>query len=332
MVIYTPRLCNDVAFLPPRNNHAHPITCQEVLRPDEVELWKARKAHEAEGSSLRNSESEATAAGGDENQHGNLLRLPVLVGGIEVGGKKHVGGDGRRIDTGGDGGSARDAGGGGSPGGSGTASGEEGQVEVVAASRGKAKGGKVVQGLSDEELRRLNLDPKTVEALKKELQDLAGDKGWKLEIVNEDGAIGRGGDRGDGREGGGEVGQDGRDGIRLIRGIIEADDDETTTTQEETPQDGNHPKRQQQQQQQPRRKGKKETNEEKQKKRKKQIQDFLNGDGAEDDDDKEVMIIVLDDEEDGQDDGKDNEGYLRGGGEDGTEEGSEEVYIHDAEQ
>jgi hypothetical protein len=43
MVIYTPRLCNDVTFLPPRDNKANGITCREVLTEEQQEEFYKRK-------------------------------------------------------------------------------------------------------------------------------------------------------------------------------------------------------------------------------------------------------------------------------------------------
>ncbi|KAL8731129.1 MAG: hypothetical protein Q9181_004412, partial [Wetmoreana brouardii] len=83
MVIYTPRLCNDVAFLPPRENKAAPITCQEILAStSDIPEWRARKQEDAERKLVAASSS----------------GRPV-VGGIEVGGMKLVGKEGQRIET-----------------------------------------------------------------------------------------------------------------------------------------------------------------------------------------------------------------------------------------
>ncbi|KAL8964852.1 MAG: hypothetical protein Q9183_004175, partial [Haloplaca sp. 2 TL-2023] len=58
MVIYTPRLCNDIAFLPPRENKAAPITCQEILAStSDIPEWRARKQAEAERKMVAASSS-----------------------------------------------------------------------------------------------------------------------------------------------------------------------------------------------------------------------------------------------------------------------------------
>ncbi|KAI4255377.1 MAG: hypothetical protein LQ352_002609, partial [Teloschistes flavicans] len=83
MVIYTPRLCNDIAFLPPRENKAAPITCQEILAsPSDIPEWRARKQTEKERKLVAASSSSRP-----------------IVGGIEIGGMKLVGKEGQRIET-----------------------------------------------------------------------------------------------------------------------------------------------------------------------------------------------------------------------------------------
>lgn len=53
MVIYTPRLCNDVTFLPPRDNKANGITCREVLSLEQQEDFAKRKAKQEHANSLK---------------------------------------------------------------------------------------------------------------------------------------------------------------------------------------------------------------------------------------------------------------------------------------
>ncbi|KAI9778515.1 MAG: Protein OS-9 [Geoglossum umbratile] len=178
MVIYTPRLCSDVTFLPPRENIAHSIPCREVIKPQDIEDWKIRKTAENERKFLAGSQG------------------PQVVGGIAVGATLNVGKEGRRID-----------------------SGNRGSVDVVASGTGRAKGGKV-EMLTNEELRKLELDPKTIDTLREKLQKMAGDKGWKLEVFDVEG------------------------GGREIRGVLDSDpsdedaDEESEETDENTEQDG----------------------------------------------------------------------------------------------
>jgi protein OS-9 len=176
MLIYTPRLCNDVTFLPPRENIAHYITCREVIKSQDVENWKIRKAAESENKLLAGP------------------RGPQVVGGIEVGAGLNVGKDGRRIDGG-----------------------NRGSVDVVATSKGRARGGKV-EMLTDEELRKLDLDPETIDMLREKLQNLAGDKGWKLEVF------------------------DAQDGRREIRGVLDSDPSDEDPNEDINPEEENEEK------------------------------------------------------------------------------------------
>ena len=157
MVVYTPRLCNDVAFLPPQENKPHPITCREILRPEQVTEWQARK--EADTMVLDGKPSSQKMAGN-----------------IEVGGNKLVGGDGRRIEKGK------------------VVTPPEERADIVA----KKEKGQVRQ-LSKEDMEKMDIDPETVNSFREKLQDIAGNKDWKLEVVDE------------------------VNGVRHIRGVVQGD-------------------------------------------------------------------------------------------------------------
>ncbi|MCJ1402272.1 Protein OS-9 [Xylographa trunciseda] len=167
MVIYTPRLCNDVAFLPQKEVKAHQIICQEIVPEDDIDDWLIKKSAEADRKALNAGTTDGQAR--------------PMVGGIEVGGMKIIGKDGRRIEP------------------PKAANPSDGKTDVVAKSDPNEKGGKV-QKLSAEDMKKLDLDPEVVEELRKRLQELAGDKGWTLEVV------------------------DGPAGFRELRGIVEGDD------------------------------------------------------------------------------------------------------------
>jgi protein OS-9 len=145
MIVYTPRLCNDVAFLPPRQNKAHTIACREILKPDQVDEWLQRKSAES-ALTLIDQGREA----------------PLMAGDVEIGAMNEVGREGRRIQKGK------------------VVSLPEEKVETVA----MQKNGKL-QRLSKEDLRKLDLNPETVEAFRKEIQDLAGNKDWKVEKIDD---------------------------------------------------------------------------------------------------------------------------------------------------
>ena len=46
MVIYTPRLCKDVAFLPPQEGRTNVIECKAVMNPAQIEEWSTKKRKE----------------------------------------------------------------------------------------------------------------------------------------------------------------------------------------------------------------------------------------------------------------------------------------------
>ena len=145
MIIYTPRLCNDVAFLPPREVKANPILCTEILKSEEVSSWKTRKTAEATRKLIEPRQS-----------HG------LVVGDIEVGAMNEVGREGRRIEKG-----------------RVVSTPEERAETVVTQKDGK------LEGLSKADLRKRNINPEAVEAFRKELQKRAGGKDWKIQIWDE---------------------------------------------------------------------------------------------------------------------------------------------------
>ena len=169
MMIYTPRLCNDIAFLPPRETKAHQIVCQKIIPEDEIDEMRAKKAVEADRMQVNAGKS-------DEQSR-------PIVGGIELGGMKIVGQHGRRIEP------------------PKPLNPTEGKADIVAKSDPSDRGGKV-QRLSSEDLKKMDLDPEVVEDLRRKLQDLAGEKGWTLEVV------------------------DGPGGLRELRGIVDGDEEE----------------------------------------------------------------------------------------------------------
>jgi protein OS-9 len=162
MIIYTPRLCNDVAFLPPQQNFAQPISCQPVLRDSEVDDWEAAGRLEdktRETERLIAAEDENPLRGMQEGAEGRTKRRPII-GGIEVGAQALVGSEGKVIEK------SVVVGGG-----------KETYLGTVATSKGFQ--------MSKEEMKRLEIqDPKDVEKLKKNLGKLAGRKGWKLDLVD----------------------------------------------------------------------------------------------------------------------------------------------------
>jgi len=80
MIVYTPRLCSDVAFLPPKESKAHSITCQQILTEDQVLEWKA----------LRKEEAKLVEQGAEP---------PLVVGGVQVGAMTYSK-DGKKLERG----------------------------------------------------------------------------------------------------------------------------------------------------------------------------------------------------------------------------------------
>lgn len=152
MVVYTPRLCNDVAFLPPQQDEVHPIECREILSPDEVQDWESMREYQL---------SQRLVEAGD-----NFMDMPI-VGDIEVGGKRLVGKDGRQIEKG------RVA-----------SIGEEKKDVIARSKKGE------VNWMSNADLKKYNIDPEKVETLRKRIEEVAQGQDWKLEVVDANGERG----------------------------------------------------------------------------------------------------------------------------------------------
>lgn len=89
MVVHTPRLCNEAAFLPPQTSKPNTIACREILGKDEEADWKKGKAAQASFELFQAQQDQAGV------QDGQSRKRPV-VGGIELGGQKLVGGSPER--------------------------------------------------------------------------------------------------------------------------------------------------------------------------------------------------------------------------------------------
>lgn len=160
MVIQTPRLCNDVAFLPPQIDQPHAIVCQPILQPGDVEQYK--KDLEFVKETIRQSEEllEQAQSTSQSDNEPNAMEEPLqMVGDIIVGGHEIVPRD-LKLEK-----SAIVGGG------------KETFVATVAKSDGHQ--------LSKAELEKIGLrDSKAVEKLREKLDQLAGTKGWQLDVVD----------------------------------------------------------------------------------------------------------------------------------------------------
>jgi len=161
MIVYTPRLCNDVAFMPPQENLAHAISCQPVLSESEASDWTVinkleDKVRETERL-ITEHEDNNPLRQLEEGAEGSTKR-GSMIGGIEVGAQALVGSEGKVIEK------SVVVGGG-----------KEKFVGTLVSSDGKM--------MSAAELKKLNMDPKDVEKLKRNSQKIAGKLEWKLDLM-----------------------------------------------------------------------------------------------------------------------------------------------------
>lgn len=287
MVVYTPRLCQDLAFLPPKETRANTIACRLIVStPTEERAFLKMKMLEAQEILVKAGGEDTKAKGAEAGKDAGAAAAPqtdgqgvaagdaapppvpkkdvpatqpqtpprprrerITIGGVEVGARRVMGGEGGtpdgqrpaglrgpggRFGTGFAPDNRRDRGARTDAGRGAAAAAGQGQggdsddawaahpdekVDVIAQGHrvepGEAPAQHLQQqqqrvvALDEEELRKLDLDPELVEELKQELQRMAGDRGWKLEVV--------------------EVpGEDGADGapVREIRGTVDAEDDD----------------------------------------------------------------------------------------------------------
>lgn len=157
MVIYTPRLCHDAAFLPPHESKANPIICREIVADADIPAWRSRK-----GSSPKRKLVDSGPSSSSSH--------PVIAG-IEVGAMNQVGKPGARLDP------------------PNIVVQPNGAVEIsVMGGKGKLlakqdKGGKE-ERLADEDLKEIGIDPKDVASAREQLKDVAKGNSWKLEAYD----------------------------------------------------------------------------------------------------------------------------------------------------
>ncbi|KAI0876138.1 glucosidase II beta subunit-like protein-domain-containing protein [Hypoxylon argillaceum] len=161
MMINTPRLCVDVAFQPPKEERANIISCRAIVSESAQADWHARKTLEAQAAMVGRAKEAA--------------KSPIVIGGVVVGGRQMLG-------TGEDGKEAPKL----SPPrnfrGTNAGAGLHKLVEIIASATSKDEGGEV-NIMTEEQLQELELSPETIESLRKEIQKLAGDRGWQLKMV-----------------------------------------------------------------------------------------------------------------------------------------------------
>ncbi|KAJ5510901.1 hypothetical protein N7453_003004 [Penicillium expansum] len=138
-------------------DEVHTIECREILMPDEVTEWEAIK----EWYMVNQLADAATDADGDVIQS----ELPII-GGIEVGGRKLVGMEGKVIEKGR------------------VASAGEERVEVVA----RRENGEI-RKTSKQVLKKYDIDAERLEEMKNLLEEEADGKDWTLQVVESNGVI-----------------------------------------------------------------------------------------------------------------------------------------------
>ena len=177
MVIHTPRLCNDVAFLPPQKDQPNTISCSPILGSDQIDDY------ENDVKALHNQATDLS------NQAGTPSQTETMVGDIALGAHSTVP-LGLKLEK-----SAIVGGG------------KETYVDTVASSDGKKP--------SKEDLEKLGLgDPKLVENLRKKLEEIAKGQEWSLKVYDTPrGREYRGIIGSEEHEGKGEEGREGKDEV-----------------------------------------------------------------------------------------------------------------------
>jgi protein OS-9 len=176
MVIYTPRLCNDVAFLPREEPRANPINCQLVVH--DVNAAKPALLD----ATIPNTQDRKTETGdateGEEVDASAKQEEPINIGGILVGARNVL--------------SAGDEAGKPptklNPPSSYFPAAKKGKKTTAVVARGASTedGGKV-EVLSKAEIEELGLSFEVIEEMREQLEKLSAGKGWKLEVVQEEG-------------------------------------------------------------------------------------------------------------------------------------------------
>lgn len=158
MLVNTPRLCSDVAFQPSAPMRANVISCRTIVPEAHQADWHAQKTLEAKAAMIGQQRKDAA-------------QTPVSIGGVIVGARQIMG-------KGEDGKEAPQL----KP--PRNFKGDSGPLIEIIALGNTDEDGKL-EVLSDAELEKLDIDPKLVERLKKQIEELAGENGWKLEVVEE---------------------------------------------------------------------------------------------------------------------------------------------------
>jgi protein OS-9 len=169
MVVNTPRLCSDVAFLPPDETTANAIECKLIVDDDSPPPLLDQSQP---GGVPRGAAGQSETTPNEQATVENLLKpKPVTVGGVVVGARNILSGgdeDGKPVKL--------------NPPKNYLSQEEKRAVQLVAQAASKKDGGGF-EVLSAEELEELEIDPEVIEEMRQEMEKLVGDSSWRLEIV-----------------------------------------------------------------------------------------------------------------------------------------------------
>ncbi|EFX06512.1 misfolded glycoproteins degradation protein [Grosmannia clavigera kw1407] len=178
MEVRTPRLCEEIAFRPPKPTRAHPINCRLIVGSEEEAPKRDEKMIEAavaaEVASLLVKDESKNRAQGRHTlaDHSGKGSLGLVVGGITVGarqalGRGHDGHAPMKLEP-----PQRLV--------SGPGSNDGHAIRVIAKGAKRAEGGQV-EVITNAELAELNFNPETIENLAETVHSIAEGKAWKLE-------------------------------------------------------------------------------------------------------------------------------------------------------
>lgn len=176
MVVNSPRLCDEVAFLPPDEQKANPIICRPIGEGATIPTIDQGTWEKAGDSVVEEAEANgAEATPGDGTPIKGSPESPLVVGGVVVGGRNIISGADEPNKPPTKLGSPENYFGG-------SSSNHERLIEMIIKAQSKEDGGKV-EVLAADELEQLDIDPGVVQEMREEMQKIAGDLGWRLEIV-----------------------------------------------------------------------------------------------------------------------------------------------------
>ncbi|VBB78477.1 Putative Protein OS-9 homolog precursor [Podospora comata] len=176
MVVQTPRLCDDVAFLPPKVTKRHPVTCKQIVSSEEEEsAWRYQKQVEA-GGVLEGAGERARLKVGRPNGGADSNPFSgMTIGGVVVGGQKILGG---KVNA--DGTPAFEL----MPPRHISALATPKAATVTHVLLAKEKEGAPIERLSPEKLEELGIKDTFLDEMEAQLEAVSGGEGWRVEVVD----------------------------------------------------------------------------------------------------------------------------------------------------